>query len=400
MSSKHRYVRVAPILFSLVACDPAVSGTGDGAVRDAGADGATDIDGGTRADGGAAADGGTSTDAGATSDAGSDAGIGPITAAEAAVEMVGGFNVGNTFDANQHPRTPSSVNAMVDAYYDEGFRMVRIPVRWLDTDWGEGLLADDAGVVDRAHPRLAHLESAVDHALGRGMYVVLNTHHEDWLFDNAWSEDQLAIFSQLWSDVCDIFKDRGYNLVFEIVNEPHGTIEHDSTAVQALNQTAYDRIRACGGNNPERIIIIDGEDWGSPASLRATWSDVADIPGGGDDPYLMGSIHYYSPLALTHADDAGGIDTPWTVDAIRTSFDNVAAWAEGRLPIYVGELGVNWNQHAHEINDNVIGWYAAVAAETIARGWAFAVWDDGGWFRVMDRDDQQFNGLQDACIPE
>jgi aryl-phospho-beta-D-glucosidase BglC (GH1 family) len=255
-------------------------------------------------------------------------------------------------------------------------------------------------VVDRAHPRLEHLASAVDHALEKGMFVVLNTHHEDWLFEQAWSEDQLAIFTQLWTDIVAIFGDRGYRLVFEVVNEPHGTIVSDSVAVAALNQAAYDVIRAAGGDNAARVIVLDGEDWGSPASLRATWSSVTDIPGGGDDPYVMGSIHYYAPLALTHADDANGIDTPWTVDAIRASFDRVSEWAEGRLPIYVGELGVNWNAHAHEINDNVRGWYAAVTAESRARGWAYAVWDDGGWYRVMDRDDQSFNGLEAACLPE
>jgi endoglucanase len=355
---------------------------------------------GSVADAAVEIDGRTDADSGASPDAAADAGGGAITAVVAATEMVGGFNVGNTFDSDQHPRTPSSVNAMIDAYYDEGFRMVRIPVRWLDTDWGEGLLADDDGNLDRSHPRLADLESAIDHALGKGMYVVLNTHHEDWLFDNAWSEDQRTVFAQLWSEICDVFKDRDYKLVLEVINEPHGTIVSNSAAVQALNQTAYDIIRGCGGKNAERIIVIDGEDWGSPASLNATWSDVGEIPGGGDDPYVMGSIHYYSPLALTHADDADGIDTPWTPAAIQASFDAVADWAEGKLPIYVGEFGANWNQYAHEINDNVTGWYAAVAAETRARGWAFAVWDDGGWFRVMDRDDQAFNGLQRACVPE
>lgn len=311
--------------------------------------------------------------------------------------MTCGFNVGNTFETNQHPRTPTSVNAMIDAYYEQGYRMLRIPVRWLDADWGEGLLADPSGVVNRAHPRLASLTSIIDHALDRGMYVVVDAHHEDWLFTNPWSDAQLTIFRSLWSDICSIFADQGYGLVFEVVNEPHGTLVSDAAAVRALNQTAYDVIRGCGGHNAERIIVIDGDDWGSPASLRITWPSVSDIPGGGNDRYLMGSIHYYSPTALTHASDAAGINTAWTAESIRTSLDKTVVWADGRLPIYVGELGVNWDQHAHQINDNVRGWYAAVASETRSRGWAFALWDDGGWFRVMDRTDQTFNGLQAAA---
>jgi len=348
-------------------------------------------------DGSVPGDAGTLADIGLAFDAGGDAGPTPITATTAANEMTCGFNVGNTFETNQHPRIPMSVNAMIDAYYAQGYRMVRLPVRWLDSDWGEGSLADDAGVVNRDHPRLASMASVIDHALERGMYVVLDAHHEDWLFDNAWSPGQLAIFRTLWTDICEIFADRGYGLVFEVVNEPHGTLVADAAAVRSLNQTAYDVIRDCGGHNAERIIVIDGDDWGSPASLRITWPSVTDIPGGGDDPYLMGSIHYYSPTALTHASNAAGIDTAWTVESIGTSMDRTVVWADGRLPIYVGELGVNWNQHAHTINDNVRSWYTAVASETRDRGWAFALWDDGGWFRVMNRSDQTFNGLEVAA---
>jgi endoglucanase len=346
---------------------------------------------------------GPRADVAPTLDAGSDAGPPPpepIPAAVAATLMTPGFNVGNTFDVDQHPRTLASVGAMIDAYADRGFRMVRLPVRWLGSDWdGEPALADATGAVDGAHPRLAALEAIVDHALARDVWVVLNTHHEDWLFEAPWSDAQLAIFERLWSDVCAIFADRGYRLVFELVNEPHGTIESDRAAVSALNQTAYDVIRSCGGRNAERIVILDGQNWGSPASLRATWPEVTSIPGGGDDPWVMGSIHYYAPLELTHATNAAGIDTPWTVDAIRTSFDGVAAWADGRLPIYVGEMGVNWDQHAHAINDNVRGWYRTVATEARARSWPVAVWDDGGWYRVMDRDDQTFDGLETELLP-
>ena len=326
-------------------------------------------------------------------------GGGSILAIDAAAGMANGFNVGNTFEVGQHPTAPASVNAMIDAYYAEGFRTVRIPVRWIGSNWGDGDLASADGSIKRDHARLADLESAVDHAIGKGMYVVVNTHHEDWLFDKPFTAAQGDIFDQLWGDICDIFKDRPHGLIFEVINEPHGTINNDSAAVAALNQRSYDTIRACGGNNAERIIIIDGQDWGSPASLNATWPQVTDIPGGGNDPYLMGSIHFYAPLALTHAAGADGINTGWTEADIQNTFQAVSDWADGRLPIFVGEFGVNWDQHAHQINDNVRAWYAAVTGETRSRGWAFTVWDDGGWFRVMNRGNQQFNGLQDSCVP-
>jgi aryl-phospho-beta-D-glucosidase BglC (GH1 family) len=328
-----------------------------------------------------------------------ESGAGAPYAKDLAKAMVNGFNLGNTFDVGQHPTTAASVNAAIDAYYTEGFRAVRIPVRWIGSNWGGGALASDSGKVNRAHPRLSELNGAIDHALNKGMYVVVNTHHEDWLFDRAWGPGQLDIFKQLWTDISDLYKDKDYRLVFEIVNEPHGTIINDRAAVQALNKSAYDIIRASGGKNARRNLIIDGQNWGAASGLRATWPKVSDIPGGGNDPYLLASVHYYEPMALTHATNANGINTAWTMDGIRAAFDDVAAWSEGKLPIYIGEFGVNWDQHAHLINDNVWAWFRAVSAETRARGWAFAVWDDGGWFRVMNRSNQAFNGLEDACLP-
>ncbi|MEM7158655.1 MAG: cellulase family glycosylhydrolase [Myxococcota bacterium] len=361
----------------------------DGGNADAAADGAATL-------------GGETASADEDSSAGSDDsdGSSPITAVDAAADMANGFNVGNAFDFPQHPRTFASAGAMIDAYYDEGFRTVRLPVSWIDSAWaGEPPLAATDGTVDTSHPRLAEIESTVDHALDKGMYVVLDLHHENWLYDEPWSDGQLTRFEQLWSGVCEIFADRPYQLIFEAINEPHGTIENDSVAVQALNQTAYDVIRGCGGNNAERILVIDGGHWGSRTGLPAIWPEVTDIPGGGEDPYVMASVHYYEPLVLTHGDDASGVDTMWSAATIANHFQFVENWSQGQVPIFLGEFGINWDQHAHVVNDNIQGWMGAVADECRTRGWGFAIWDDGGWFRVMDRQTQQFNGLQDAVVP-
>lgn len=322
-----------------------------------------------------------------------------LTAKAAAAAMANGFNLGNTFERRQHPTTAASINATIDAYYNQGFRTLRLPVKWINAGFPDGDLASATGTVNRSHARLTALSAAIDYALGKGMYVVVNTHHDDWLFNATWNTNQLTVHGNLWRGICDIYKDRDQRLFFEVMNEPHGSVNANAEAVRAINQGAYDIIRKCGGKNATRVIIIDGQDWGSPASLGLTWPSVTQIPGGGNDPYVMGSIHYYSPMALTHAETAAGINTAWTTAGIQADFQRVSTWANGKLPIFVGEFGVNWDQYAHQINTNTINWYRTVASETRARGWAFTVWDDGGWFRVINRSTQAFNGLQDACVP-
>lgn len=324
---------------------------------------------------------------------------GAIPAKTAAAGMANGFNLGNTFETNQHPRTTASANAAIDAYYAEGFRTIRIPVKWIASGFADGDLASATGIVNKTHARLGVLQAIVDYAIAKGMFVVVNTHHDDWLFNSPWATSKYTVHSNLWSGICDVFKDRSHRLIFEVMNEPHGSIQFDAAVVRTINQNAYNVIRACGGNNATRNIIIDGIDWGGPSSLQNTWPSVTQIPGGGNDPYLMGSIHFYDPLALTHASSAAGINTAWTTGDIQTRFNNASAWAAGRLPVFVGEFGVNWNQHAHTINTNTFNWYKAVSDQTRARGWAFTVWDDGGWFRVMDRSNRSFNTLQNACVP-
>lgn len=242
-----------------------------------------------------------------------------ILAKTAAARMSNGFNVGNTFETNQHPRTAASVNAMIDAYYAQGFRTVRIPIRWIGTGFSDGDLANASGVVNKTHARLAVISAIVDHAISKGMFVVINTHHDNWLFDGAWATSKYAVHQNLWSGICDVFKDKSPNLMFEVMNEPHGSINTNSAVVRAINQNAYNIIRACGGNNPTRIVVLTGQDWNGPSSLQNTWPSVAQIPGGGNDPYVIGSIHFYDPLALTHALSAAGVNTAWSVNTIRTS---------------------------------------------------------------------------------
>lgn len=91
-----------------------------------------------------------------------------------------GVNLGQMFESTQHPRTLEAAVAKIDAYYDRGFRNVRIPITWTEPVGGNLLVVDAAvGNVDRSHPRLSVIESVIDHALSYpDLYVVINAHHE------------------------------------------------------------------------------------------------------------------------------------------------------------------------------------------------------------------------------
>ena len=62
---------------------------------------------------------------------------------------------------------------MIDTLKNTGFRTVRIPVTWHNhvTDDGNGPVISEAW--------LDRVQEVVDYAYDNGMYVILNTHHDN-----------------------------------------------------------------------------------------------------------------------------------------------------------------------------------------------------------------------------
>lgn len=317
-----------------------------------------------------------------------------ITANEAAAAMGAGFNLGQMFDNDQHSPTLNEAKGKIDAYYALGYRNVRIPVSWtIEIDGSR--LADANGVVDRNNGRLAELIKVVDYALAlQDLYVVINTHHEAVIKDN----NQAAVLEQLWDDISSIFSDRSYRLLFEILNEPH--LSNSSAMapanLRAMTGRAYDKIRA---RNPNRIIIIGGNQWFGAQEMALTWPNLEEV-GGGNDQYLMSTFHHYNPWEF-HG--LGNLDTNWTSAHITDPINTMKSWAESvgqGMPIYIGEWGTNWEQYKSEMDcNNIRAWYAALHSQYAApEGIPTAVWDDGGWFKIYDHATDSFNNNLYECI--
>jgi hypothetical protein len=190
------------------------------------------------------------------------------TAREAVEAMGKGFNLGQMFDNTQHPPTLEAAGPKIDAYYERGFRLVRIPVTWTEPIDGATLADPDTGRLDRTSPRLAQLEAVIDYALSRpGLYVVINAHHESGLKDHARAD----VLEQLWTDIGTTFQDRDGRLIFEILNEPHLS-NHEPMppeTLRAMTGRAYERIRRI---DPERIVVIGGSGRRKWPRLGRTWT--------------------------------------------------------------------------------------------------------------------------------
>jgi endoglucanase len=320
------------------------------------------------------------------------------TAKEIIVDMGAGFNLGNTFDLNlTNSPTLASVKPIVDLYYDAGMRHIRIPVTWM-----EGFpsnLADANGNVNTSNPRLLELKAIIEYALAKKMYVEINTHHEHWLKNNydgsAAFDDK---FKTLWTGIATFFKDQPKQLLFDVLNEPEGKMGQwggsgfpkptDANAIaltRQIDNVAYNAIRATGGNNTTRIIMVEPNGQGNQGQISQVFATTANLPGLGADAYVAIQVHTYDPWAFC---GETGSNAAFPGDAtLISAIQTVAKQATFLdVPVNYGEFGVG-RTDATQLNADVVREYFKVIKQTcIAQKMSCTVWDDRGWFGLISTD--------------
>jgi len=313
------------------------------------------------------------------------------------LDMGAGFNLGNTFDNGINSTEFVNVKPILDLYKNAGMKHVRIPTTWMDRF--ESHLADANGNVNYNHPRFLQLVQAIDYAISLDMYVVLNTHHEHWLKDNY---DGTATydtkFQTLWTGIATYFKDYPNKLIFEVLNEPEGTLGEndgsgpfpdasDPTAIgytRKVNKVGYDAIRATGGKNATRIVMVGLNGQGNAINIATVYPNVASVPGSGTDRYVAIQVHSYNPWAFC-GETGSNAAFPGTA-AIETGIQTVSVHSiKLNVPVNYGEFGVGRSSNASERNTDIVrGFYRTMAVSTLGQKMSYSVWDDRGWFALTN----------------
>ncbi len=298
-----------------------------------------------------------------------------ITAQQAIVAMERGINMGNTLDApNEGEWAGKAQEYYFDMYKEAGFKTVRIPITW-----GNHLSSTSPYTINATF--LNRVEEVVNWGLDRDLFVIINAHHDTWIKDDY--VGQKARFDSLWVQISDRFKDKPEKLLFEILNEPHGAIT--VAQVDELNARVLGIIRKA---NPTRVVIYSGAGWSSSTDLKA-----AAIPNT-DDPYLIGNYHSYDPWAF--AGESTGIwGSTSDVNAMINQMDGVETWSQTHnIPVLIGEFGA---RRECDYNSRMF-YYATYTEQALKHGFAFTVWDDDGWFQVLQRKNAKWNDLKDILI--
>lgn len=177
----------------------------------------------------------------------------------------------------------------------------------------------------------------VDAALERGLYTIINAHHEAWFDLTDTSYNYTAIeeqFYSLWFQIGTKLGCKSSLLAFEPINEPGANTVDQIAELNKIQQIFIQAIADSGGFNSERVVTLigPGEGLDIPGNLV--------IPANITNPYAF-QFHYYSPYDFIF--QAWG-KTIWGSDADKAAID--ADLSEIRnnytdVPLIMGEWDAN-----------------------------------------------------------
>jgi len=265
-----------------------------------------------------------------------------------------------------------------------GFDTVRIPVRWQNKS-----AETTPHALDPAW--LARVGEVVDQALAADLNVILNSHHFNAVHEGR--PDGASWLAAVWRQIAAHFADRPRErLWFEIENEPHDKLDNGN-----LMATLSPALAAIRETNPDRPVVIGGENWSGIDSLA-----TLELP---DDPQVYPTFHYYEPFDFTHQGARWAGDPPPALgrmygtlaDEQRLARDvaKVRAYVErtGRVP-FMGETGA---YDAHISLDQRSVYHRAVREAFAPTGIGQCVWAYTNTFPFYDhKADRWLPGLRGA----
>lgn len=316
-------------------------------------------------------------------------------------------NPDNSIKAETAWGNPVVSKKLIKAVKDAGFNAIRIPIRW------QCHITNSAAMsIDKAW--LARIKEVVGWCLSNDLKVIINVHHDKWLEGRPllqYKEENNQKLALLWMNIANEFAMYDYRVAFAGTNEVHikdnwGKPEAENLAVQnSYNQTFIDVVRATGGNNLKRHLIVQTYVCNPDFGL---YNDDFIIPndeeGNGND-YMSVEFHYYTPY-----DYCGNCKYYFWGDQYKeygavsnenektmTDFFNrvTTTWADKGLGIVIGEWGVTEHTKGGQSDlqhENATYYCRFLVSEARKHGFSTFVWDNNKFgngsenFGIFDRD--------------
>lgn len=340
-----------------------------------------------------------------------------LTALEATRLMGNGINLGNTLEAcdnnvgiktntplsyETHWGQPKTTQAMIDGMKAAGFDTIRIPVAWMTnaTHLYEGDYTIDADYMDR-------VEEVVRYARKAGMYVIINDHWDGGWYGMFGSESAetralaMEAYKGMWQQIAERFRDYSDYLIFESANEELGTRFDENSALYCsdsvvtyltdderyaltneINQTFVDVVRATGGNNATRFLLIAG--YGT--NIDQTCDDRFQMPKDTAVSKLMVSVHYYDPWSYCGASSAVSA-TKWgkvsDYEYMDQQLAKMTKFTEAGYGVVIGEYGAL--PCSDGLKDNTLAYHTAFLDACTKYNLTNCLWDCSGLYKRVSQ---------------
>lgn len=338
--------------------------------------------------------------------------MGDITsdAKSIAKQMYPGWNLGNTMEASGSGlaaetgwQSTKTSQQLLDYVKAQGFKSVRIPCSWMqhssngkiDADW------------------MARVKEVVNYCIADGLYVMLNDHYDGgWIEVLGFSKSASAYqavdesditgkiddLKNIWTQIANEFKDYDEHLLFAGMNEPFQQYDLFHTHHQELtpilnryNQAFVDAVRATGGNNANRTLVVQGPSVNIESTTNSAYGFA--MPSDQAQNALMVEVHYYDPWNF-----CGGSGEYYWGQANHHSENNASygeeSWVKSQFqlmksnfvdkgyPVIIGECGANWrdlssvsgaSQDKH--NASIKSFFYETSKQAADNGLVLMVWD-------------------------
>ena len=340
-----------------------------------------------------------------------------LTALEATRLMGNGINLGNTLEAcdnnvgiktntplsyETHWGQPKTTQAMIDGMKAAGFDTIRIPVAWMTnaTHLYEGDYTIDADYMDR-------VEEVVRYARKAGMYVIINDHWDGGWYGMFGSESAetralaMEAYKGMWQQIAERFRDYSDYLIFESANEELGgrfdensplycsdsvvtylTDDERYALTNEINQTFVDVVRATGGNNATRFLLIAGYS----TDIDQTCDDRFQMPKDTVDSKLMVSVHYYDPWSYCGASSAVSA-TKWgkvsDYEYLDQQLEKMTKFTEAGYGVVIGEYGAL--PCSDGLKDNTLAYHTAFLDACTKYNLTNCLWDCSGLYKRVSQ---------------
>ena len=340
-----------------------------------------------------------------------------LTALEATRLMGNGINLGNTLEAcdnnvgiktntplsyETHWGQPKTTQAMIDGMKAAGFDTIRIPVAWMTnaTHLYEGDYTIDADYMDR-------VEEVVRYARKAGMYVIINDHWDGGWYGMFGSESAetralaMEAYKGMWQQIAERFRDYSDYLIFESANEELGgrfdensplycsdsvvtylTDDERYALTNEINQTFVDVVRATGGNNATRFLLIAGYS----TDIDKTCDDRFQMPKDTADSKLMVSVHYYDPWSYCGASSAVSA-TKWgkvsDYEYMDQQLAKMTKFTEAGYGVVIGEYGAL--PCSDGLKDNTLAYHTAFLDACTKYDLTNCLWDCSGLYKRVSQ---------------